>query len=207
MAWQFWVDRGGTFTDVVALGPEGRPAGAQGAFGSARAAGDPAVRPFGSSWIWRLGPIPEGCIESSPWHHRGHQCLLEQAGDGVLLITNQGLAMCCASAINTGRSCLPPIKRPAGLSVLCSRWLLIGCAGPGNRPLQLDGLREQLEQWRAAGLRSYAIALMHAYRNPDHELALQRFAAELGFERRVCSHQVCPLPRLVPRGQTALVKR
>ena len=47
---------------------------------------------------------------------------------------------------------------------------------------------------------------MHAYRNPAHELALQRLALELGFETVVCSHQVCPLPRLVPRGQTALVE-
>ena len=47
---------------------------------------------------------------------------------------------------------------------------------------------------------------MHAYRNPSHEQALQRLALELGFETVVCSHQVCPLPRLVPRGQTALVE-
>ena len=47
---------------------------------------------------------------------------------------------------------------------------------------------------------------MHAYRNPSHELALQEFVAQCGFHTVVCSHQVCPLPRLVPRGQTTLVE-
>ena len=195
----------------MALGPEGGLQVRKVLSVQPERAGDPAVTAIRELLDLAPGvPIPEGCIEEFRLGTTvATNALLEQAGDGVLLITNQGFG----DVLRIGDQHRPElfalhIKRPAGLQ----RAVLevagrLDARGQEIAPLQLDqGLREQLEQWRAAGLRSCAIALMHAYRNPDHELALQRFAAELGFETVVCSHQVCPLPRLVPRGQTALVE-
>jgi len=71
-------------------------------------------------------------------------------------------------------------------------------------PLDIDDdLQNQVEKWRRKGVDSCAIALMHAYAQPRHELSLKAWLQELGFGTVICSHQVCPLPRLVPRGQTS----
>ena len=211
MAWQFWIDRGGTFTDVVGRDPQGRLQVRKVLSVQPEQAGDPAVSAIRD--LLGLPPgaeIPAGCLEELRLGTTvATNALLEQAGDGVLLITNQGLA----DVLRIGDQHRPElfalqIQRPAGLErAVVEVEGRLDARGQEIAPLRLDGqLRRQLEHWRAAGLRSCAIALMHAYRNPSHELALQRLALELGFETVVCSHQVCPLPRLVPRGQTALVE-
>ena len=211
MAWQFWIDRGGTFTDVVGRDPQGRLQVRKVLSVQPEQAGDPAVSAIRD--LLGLPPgaeIPAGCLEELRLGTTvATNALLEQAGDGVLLITNQGLA----DVLRIGDQHRPElfalqIQRPASLErAVVEVEGRLDARGQEIAPLRLDGqLRRQLEHWRAAGLRSCAIALMHAYRNPSHELALQRLALELGFETVVCSHQVCPLPRLVPRGQTALVE-
>ena len=211
MAWQFWVDRGGTFTDVVGRDPQGRLQVRKVLSVQPEQAGDPAVSAIrGLLGLPPGAAIPAGCIEELRLGTTvATNALLEQAGDGVLLITNQGLA----DVLRIGDQHRPElfalqIQRPASLErAVVEVDGRLDARGQEIAPLRLDGqLRQQLEHWRAAGLRSCAIALMHAYRNPAHELALQRLALELGFETVVCSHQVCPLPRLVPRGQTALVE-
>ena len=211
MAWQFWVDRGGTFTDVVGRDPQGRLQVRKVLSVQPEQAGDPAVSAIrGLLGLPPGAAIPAGCLEELRLGTTvATNALLEQAGDGVLLITNQGLA----DVLRIGDQHRPElfalqIQRPAGLErAVVEVEGRLDARGQEIAPLRLDGqLRQQLEHWRAAGLRSCAIALMHAYRNPSHELALQRLALELGFETVVCSHQVCPLPRLVPRGQTALVE-
>ena len=211
MAWQFWVDRGGTFTDVVGRDPQGRLQVRKVLSVQPEQAGDPAVSAIrGLLGLPPGAAIPAGCIEELRLGTTvATNALLEQAGDGVLLITNQGLA----DVLRIGDQHRPElfalqIQRPASLErAVVEVDGRLDARGQEIAPLRLDGqLRQQLEHWRAAGLRSCAIALMHAYRNPAHELALQHLALELGFETVVCSHQVCPLPRLVPRGQTALVE-
>ena len=211
MAWQFWVDRGGTFTDVVGRDPQGRLQVRKVLSVQPEQAGDPAVSAIrGLLGLPPGAAIPAGCIEELRLGTTvATNALLEQAGDGVLLITNQGLA----DVLRIGDQHRPElfalqIQRPESLErAVVEVEGRLDARGQEIAPLRLDGqLRQQLEHWRAAGLRSCAIALMHAYRNPSHELALQRLALELGFETVVCSHQVCPLPRLVPRGQTALVE-
>ena len=211
MAWQFWVDRGGTFTDVVGRDPQGRLQVRKVLSVQPEQTGDPAVSAIRG--LLDLPPgaaIPAGCIEELRLGTTvATNALLEQAGDGVLLITNEGLG----DVLRIGDQHRPElfalqIQRPTGLEQAVVEVAgRLNARGEEIAPLRLDArLRQQLQQWRAAGLRSCAIALMHAYRNPCHELALQRLARELGFETVVCSHQACPLPRLVPRGQTALVE-
>ena len=211
MAWRFWVDRGGTFTDLVGRAPNGQLHVRKVLSVQPERDGDPAVAAIAALLDLAPGvPLPAGCIEELRLGTTvATNALLEQAGDRVLLITNQGLA----DVLRIGDQHRPElfaleIKRAPGLQ--CAVVEVPGrldARGAEIAPLLLDGnVREQLQHWRAAGLRSCAIALMHAYRNPAHELALQRLAAELGFDTVVCSHQVCPLPRLVPRGQTALVE-
>ena len=211
MAWQFWVDRGGTFTDLVGRDPQGNLHVRKVLSVQPDRVGDPAVAAIRELLdLASHAAIADGCIsELRLGTTVATNALLEQDGDGVLLITNQGLG----DLLSIGDQHRPElfaleVKRPAGLQrAVVEVPGRLDARGHEIAPLQLDGsLREQLEHWRAQGLRSCAIALMHAYRNPAHELALQCYASELGFETVVCSHQVCPLPRLVPRGQTALVE-
>jgi 5-oxoprolinase (ATP-hydrolysing) len=83
----------------------------------------------------------------------------------------------------------------------------LSASGEELEPLQLDGaLAEQLRQARAEGLRSVAVALLHSYRQPRHEQQLGAWLERFGFEQIALSHQVSPLPRLVPRGHTTVLE-
>ena len=178
MAWQFWVDRGGTFTDLVGRDPQGNLHVRKVLSVQPDRVGDPAVAAIRELLdLASHGAIADGCIsELRLGTTVATNALLEQDGDGVLLITNQGLG----DLLNIGDQHRPElfaleVKRPTGLQrAVVEVPGRLDARGHEIAPLQLDGsLREQLEHWRAQGLRSCAIALMHAYRNPAHELALQ----------------------------------
>ena len=120
MAWQFWVDRGGTFTDVVGRDPQGRLQVRKVLSVQPEQAGDPAVRAIRG--LLNLPPgaaIPAGCIEELRLGTTvATNALLEQAGDGVLLITNEGLG----DVLRIGDQHRPElfalqIQRPASLEV------------------------------------------------------------------------------------------
>ena len=141
MAWQFWIDRGGTFTDVVGRDPQGRLQVRKVLSVQPEQAGDPAVSAIRD--LLGLPPgaaIPAGCIEELRLGTTvDTNALLEQAGDGVLLITNQAWLMCCASVISTGRSCSP--CRSSGQLALSERWWRWRAGWmPGARRSPLCGL-------------------------------------------------------------------
>ena len=206
--WRFWVDRGGTFTDLVALAPDGRLLVRKVLSEQPDTPGDPAVCALKA--LLEAEASDDATIEELRLGTTvATNALLEGAGDDVVLVTNQGLA----DVLRIGDQHRPDLfalqlQAPLFLAIAVEE--VQGRLDPeGNAvaPLVLDGaLEERLRAHHRQGVRSCAIALMHAWRHPDHERRLETLARAIGFTTVVCSHQVAPLPRLVPRGQTTLVE-
>ena len=202
--WRFWIDRGGTFTDLVARSPRGELVVRKLLSVQPDRPGDPAVRAIRAL----LGP-GERIEEVRLGTTVATNALLERRGAPTLLLLNRGFA----DLLRIGDQHRPDlfalrIDKPDPLE---QRVLEVGgrlaVDGRELEPLQLDGaLAEQLRQARADGLSSVAVALLHSYRYPSHELQLGEWLATFGFEQISLSHRVSPLPRLVPRGQTTVLE-
>ena len=211
MGWEFWIDRGGTFTDLVGRAPGGGLIVRKVLSVQPGVPGDPAVAAIREVvGLEPQVPIPEGLIhELRLGTTVATNALLEQAGDPVLLLTNCGLGdlLRIGDQHRLELFALEVERGPWLASAVVEVEGRLDAEGREITPLRCDSALEQsLLDARKQGLCSCAIALMHAYRNPAHELQLQQLADAVGFETVVCSHQVSPLPRLVPRGQTALVE-
>ncbi|MBW0174951.1 MAG: hydantoinase B/oxoprolinase family protein [Vulcanococcus sp.] len=211
-SWRFWIDRGGTFTDVVARSPQGELLVEKVLSVQPDQPGDPAVRA-----IRRLlgldaadARLPEGWIEEVRLGTTvATNAFLEHNGAPALLLVNQGFA----DLLRIGDQHRPDlfalaIELPAPLY---QRVLevpgRIAANGEELEPLQLsEALQRQVEQAWADGVRSVAVALLHSVVNPSHEQAIGAWLASLGFDQIALSHQVSPLPRLVPRGHTTVLE-
>ncbi|WP_371733979.1 hydantoinase/oxoprolinase family protein, partial [Synechococcus sp. CCY 9618] len=214
--WRFWIDRGGTFTDVVACSPRGElqvhkllsdPPRAP----DAPVPADPTVAALRA--VLQLAaaePIPPGMVtEVRLGTTVATNALLERQVAPVLLLVNRGFA----DLQRIGDQHRPEIfalriERPEPLPL---RVIEIGgrlaADGEELEPLQLNGELEQtLRQARADGYLSCAVALIHACRHPRHELALGAALASQGFTSVQLSHQLSRQPRLVPRIDTAVVE-
>ena len=204
-SWQFWVDRGGTFTDVIALTPE-RRLQVRKVLSAARDGTDPglvAIRAL-------LGEAPRS-------HARVHtlklgttvatNALLERAGEPVLLVTTAGFG----DALTIGDQSRPDlfalhIVRPARLhTAVIEADERIDAAGAVLTALDSQPLRLQLESARARGFKAVAVVLLHAWRFPQHERLAGQIAREAGFETVSLSHEVSALARFVPRGETTVL--
>ena len=205
--WSFWIDRGGTFTDVVARRPDGEIATAKLLSESPRYP-DAAVEAIRS--LLELGPeqpIPSAEVaEVKMGTTVATNALLERQGEPTVLVTTKGFA----DALRIGYQARPDlfaldIVLP---DMVYSRVITVDervrADGSVERSLDTDDARRQLTAAHRAGLRSAAIVLVHGYRYPDHEARLAEIAAEVGFEHISASHQVNPLIRLVPRGDTTV---
>ena len=218
--WRFWIDRGGTFTDLVACAPDGSLQLRKVLSVQPDQPGDPAVNAIreliglaadrGADSDAAPAPIPAGLIsEVRLGTTVATNAVLERQGRPTLLLLNRGFA----DLLAIGDQHRPDlfaleIRRP---DPLAGRVLEVGgrlaVDGTELEPLQCDGaLAEQLQQARADGYSSVAVALLHAYRHPCHELALGSWLACFGFEQIALSHQVSPLPRLVPRAHTTVLE-
>ena len=209
--WQFWIDRGGTFTDLVGRAPSGELVVRKVLSEQAIERDDPAVRAIREVMgLPAAAQIPPGLIQEVRLGTTvATNALLEGAGEPVLLITNQGLADLLLIG-DQHRPDLFALEIPAptslAMAVVESRGRF-NADGEEVEPLSLDAeLETTLRTHRSAGINACAIALMHAWREPSHERRLAELAQKLGFTTVVCSHQVSPLPRLVPRSQTTVVE-
>ena len=212
-AWRFWIDRGGTFTDLVARRPDGRLEVRKVLSEQPGVPGDPAVRAIRELLGLDPGggePIPAGWIaEVRLGTTVATNAVLERRGRPTLLLVNRGFA----DLLEIGDQHRPDlfaleIVRPEPLA---QRVLEVGgrlsAAGEELEPLRCDAaLAARLQQARADGISSVAVALLHAYRFPRHELALGAWLETFGFEAVALSHQVSPLPRLVPRAHTTVLE-
>jgi len=213
--WRFWVDRGGTFTDVVGCSPAGELLVRKVLSVQPECPGDPAVRAIAALLSQEPGvmagsPLPLGLVrEVRLGTTVATNALLEQRGAGVVLLINRGFA----DLLSIGDLHRPDlfalaIQRPNPLRV---RVLEVeGRLDAEGFELEAlrwgEDLQQLLLQAQADGYSSCAVALLHSTRNPSQELQLEQWLAPLGFEAVVLSHRLSGQPRLVPRGQTALVE-
>ena len=220
--WRFWIDRGGTFTDLVGRAPDGslvvRKVLSQPQAPAATPAGpaisavpDPAVAALREVLGLAAGqPLPEGLIaEVRLGTTVATNALLEHRGAPVLLLINRGFA----DLLEIGDQHRPDIfalriekPRPLAVRVVEVEGRL-AADGSELEPLRCDdALAGAVREAIADGYASVAVALLHAYRNPAHERALGAWLQHQGVENVALSHQLSPQPRLVPRGHTALVE-
>jgi 5-oxoprolinase (ATP-hydrolysing) len=207
--WQFWIDRGGTFTDIVARDPAGRLSTVKLLSENPERYRDAAVA--GIRHILGLAPgaaIPPGVIEAGKMGTTvATNALLERKGERMLLLVNRGFA----DMLRIGNQARPRlfdlhVKLP---ELLHERVAEIGgrVAVDGSEIETLDeaAARTALAEAHAAGIRAVAIVMMHAWAHPAHELRLGELARATGFTQVSLSHQASPLPRIVPRGDTTVV--
>jgi 5-oxoprolinase (ATP-hydrolysing) len=207
--WQFWIDRGGTFTDIVGKRPDGRLLTHKLLSENPEQYRDAAVA--GIRHLLGLAPgepiTPEQveCVKMGTTV--ATNALLERRGEPTLLVTTKGFR----DALRIGYQERPRLfDRHIVLPELLYTRVIeaaerVGAHGEVVTPLDEAHLRERL--WAAfdAGLRSVAIVFMHGYRYPAHELAAERLAREAGFTQISVSHRVSPLMKLIGRGDTTVV--
>lgn len=207
--WQFWIDRGGTFTDIVARRPDGElttlkllsenpehyaDAALAGIRRCLGLAADAAILPE------QVAAVKMGTTVAT-------NALLERKGEPTVLAITAGFA----DALRIGQQHRPDLfARAIRLpEMLYSRVVEIdervGPRGQVIRPLDKDAAWAALSAAHAAGFRAVAIVLMHGYRFTEHEKELGRMARELGFTQVSLSHEASPLMKLVGRGDTTVV--
>ncbi len=208
-AWQFWIDRGGTFTDIVARRPDGR------LLQSKLLSENPEHYPDAAiAGIRRLlglcdgEPIGAGVIEAVKMGTTvGTNALLTHSGERVLLVTSAGFG----DALEIGDQARPDIfaldiRKPAPLYAgFIEAQERIAVDGAVLQALAENELAGQLAAARAAGFCACAIAFLHSWKNPAHELLAGSLADAAGFSQISLSHQASPLIKFVPRAETAVL--
>ncbi|MBA35317.1 MAG: 5-oxoprolinase [Oleispira sp.] len=208
-AWQFWMDRGGTFTDIVAKKPDGSLVTHKLLSENPAHYKDAAIH--GIRELLEIDadqPLPVELInEVKMGTTVATNALLERKGEPTLLVTSHGLG----DILKIGYQTRPDIF---ALDIRLPEQLYVGVEEASERlladgtvdlPFDEEGLAVRLIEWRKQGIESIAIAFAHGYRFPGHEKAAGRLALELGFTQVSLSHEVSPLVKLVPRGDTTVV--
>jgi 5-oxoprolinase (ATP-hydrolysing) len=209
VSWEFYIDRGGTFTDIVALRPDGTlvthkllsedPERYQDAAvaGIRHLLGVPDGEPIPTE---RIGSVKMGTTVAT-------NALLERKGEPTLLVITRGFR----DALRIAYQNRPRIfdRRIVLPELLYDRVVeadeRVGARGEVIVPLDREALRRDLRDAYNAGLRAVAIVFMHGYRHTAHEAAAAELAREVGFPQISVSHEVSPLVKLVARGDTTVV--
>ncbi|MFY9769119.1 MAG: hydantoinase B/oxoprolinase family protein [Xanthobacteraceae bacterium] len=207
--WEFWIDRGGTFTDVIGRKPDGALVTHKLLSENPEAYRDAAV-----DGIRHLLGLPAGAAIASERISAvkmgttvATNALLERKGERTLLLVTKGFR----DALRIGYQARPKIfaKHIVKPDMLYERVVEVDervrADGTIERELDLEAARRALERAKADGIGAVAIVLMHAYRCQAHEQRLAALARELGFPQVSASHEVSPLIKLVGRGDTTVV--
>ena len=201
-AWQFWIDRGGTFTDVVARQPDGRIVTAKLLSEDPERYGDAAVEA-----IRRLTDGADVPLELRIGTTVATNALLERKGEPTVLAITRGFG----DALLIGhqeRSDIfaRDVNRPPPLFAhVLEIDERVGAEGDVLCPLDAEAARAGLQAAFDSGLRAVAIVLVHGYRFMAHEEALAAIATDIGFTQISVSHRVAPLIKLIGRGDTTVV--
>jgi 5-oxoprolinase (ATP-hydrolysing) len=208
MGWRFWVDRGGTFTDVIATSPGGTVQTLKVLSVDPARYADAAV--YAIRTILNLPPntpFPTDQVdEIKVGTTIATNALLERTGEPTVLVTTAGLG----DVLRIGAQHRPKlfdlnIKLPAQLySAVIEARERMSAHGQVLCALDEDDIRAKLHTAAATGFHSVAIALMHADRYPAHERAIAAIARETGFRQVSVSHRVNPVMKLVGRGHTTV---
>lgn len=207
--WQFWIDRGGTFTDIVARKPDGTLVTHKLLSENPEQYRDAAVAGIRHLLGLREGePVPSRQVECVKMGTTvATNALLERKGEPTLLVTTRGFRDALRIAYqNRPRLFDRHIVLPELLYArVVEAQERVGAHGDVVQPLDEDGLRRQLAAAHADGLRSAAIVFMHGYRYTAHEEAAARIAREIGFTQVSASHTTSPMMKFVSRGDTTVV--
>ncbi|MBM3503404.1 MAG: 5-oxoprolinase [Alphaproteobacteria bacterium] len=207
--WQFWIDRGGTFTDVVGLRPDGRlithkllsenperyqDAAIQGIRDLLGLVADAPLPPE------RIAAVKMGTTVAT-------NALLERKGEPTVLVTTRGLGDVLRIGYQNrprlfARHIVLPEQLYRGVIEADER---LTAQGDVLRALDERSLRTDLARVHAQGLRAVAIVFMHGYRYPQHEVRAAAIAREIGFTQVSVSHRVSPLMKIVGRGDTTMI--
>ncbi len=207
--WDFWIDRGGTFTDIVARNPEGGIVAHKLLSENPEAYPDAAIQGIRDLIGLKQGePIPADAIDTVKMGTTvATNALLERKGDLTLLVTTKGFR----DALAIGYQDRPDIfaREIIKPELLYSEVIEV------NERVRVNGAIEQAPDEAAVradlqaafdtGIRAVAIVFMHAYAFPQHEQIVAKTAREIGFTQVSVSHEVSPLMKLVGRGDTTVV--
>jgi len=202
--WHFWIDRGGTFTDVVARAPDGGLHSLKLLSADPGRYDDAAVegirRVLAGAEDRRVASVRMGTTVAT-------NALLERRGEPTALVITAGLA----DALEIGTQQRPDIFAldiripPMLYERVVEARERVAADGAVVEPLDEAALAADLEALRASGIDSVAIAFLHGYRFPEHERRAGEIARRCGFAQVSLSHETIPLQKLVPRGHTTLV--
>ena len=207
--WRFWIDRGGTFTDVVARRPDGTLATRKLLSEDPGRYEDAAVQGVRDLLGLESGEALPGELvdEVRMGTTVATNALLERRGEPTLLVTTRGFG----DALRIGYQDRPDIfaldirlPQPVYGRVL-EVDERVGADGAVVRELDEEGARRGLHEARRAGYRAVAVAFMHGYRHPEHERRVAQLARAAGFSQVSVSHEISPLMKLVSRGETTVV--
>ena len=213
VGWQFWIDRGGTFTDVIGLAPDGMLHVRKVLSADGRETGDAGIagirqilearRPVGAagrSAAPRIDSVKVGTTVAT-------NALLERRGEPLLLVTTAGFA----DQLRIGYQNRPDIfaRHIVLPERLYSRVIeareRIDCEGAVLEPLEAGQLADDLASARRSGLKSVAIVFLHGWQHPRHEREAAELARQAGFEEVSVSHELSPLVRYVARADTTVL--
>ena len=207
--WQFWIDRGGTFTDIVGLAPGAELHTLKLLSENPEQYADAAVegirRLLGLRADEPIGPDRVDCVKMGTTV--ATNALLERKGDRTLLVTTRGFG----DALRIAYQARPRLfDRHIVLPELLYERVVeaqerVGAHGELLQPLDLDALGPALQAAFDDGIHSCAIVFMHGYRYSAHEQAAAALARRTGFTQVSVSHEVSPLMKLVSRGDTTVV--
>ncbi|MGE5548346.1 MAG: hydantoinase B/oxoprolinase family protein [Solirubrobacterales bacterium] len=209
MAWQFWIDRGGTFTDIVARRPDGGLVTAKLLSENPEQYADAALagirRVLGRAPTEAIPPELVSAVKMGTTV--ATNALLERKGDRTVLVTTLGFA----DVLRIGTQNRPELfARAIQLPEMLYERVVevperLSATGEVLRPLDLDAARAGLQAAFDAGIRAAAIVFLHGYRFPQHERAVGELAHSIGFTQVSLSHEVSPLMKVVGRGDTTVV--
>ncbi|MGA0392689.1 MAG: hydantoinase B/oxoprolinase family protein [Rhodospirillales bacterium] len=204
--WQFWIDRGGTFTDVIARAPDGTVSAYKLLSENPDQYADAAVQGI-------KDVLGDNCKNSADMIDAikmgttvATNALLERRGEPVVLAITQGLK----DQLRIGYQNRPKIfARHIELPEMLYTNVIeveerVSAKGEIICALNVDTTKQSLEKIYASGIRAIAVVFMHGYRYPDHERQVADLARDIGFTQISVSHRVSPLMKLVARGDTTV---
>src|SRR5499427_3809166 len=207
--WEFWIDRGGTFTDVVGRRPDGTLAAHKLLSENPEAYGDAAVQGIRDLLgLKAVEQIPPGLIGAVKMGTTvATNALLERKGGRTLLITTKGFR----DALKIGYQARPKIfaRHIVKPDMLFERVVEVAervrADGAVEAAPDLAAVRCDLERAREDGITAVAVVFMHSYHYPEHERQVAALVRSMGFRQVSVSHEVSPLIKLVGRGDTTVV--
>ncbi len=203
--WQFWIDRGGTFTDVVARKPNGQLVTRKLLSENPEQYKDAALEAMRQLLGGELDGASISAVKMGTTV--GTNALLERKGEPTALLITAGFKDCLRIAYQNRPDIfalniqLPELLYKEAVEIQER----VNVKGEILTPLNTEQARQSLQKLYDKGFRAIAIVLMHAWRYPCHELLLAQLAKDIGFPQISISHQTSPFMKIVSRGDTTVV--